>query len=116
MMNNLHYMVKTVEGSAELMLLGDDWQERHKARRPLPVQAPVMRSGACRACRSYRCSGLGMRLVYIAVHMAVKCRVCLTSAPQARGPETRSWRWCRIAWKSGARPTRLSAGGPLLHR
>ena len=30
MMNNVHYMVKTVEGSAELMLLGEEWLERHK--------------------------------------------------------------------------------------
>lgn len=32
MMNNVHYMVKTVESSAELMLLGEEWLERHKDR------------------------------------------------------------------------------------
>ena len=32
MMNNMHYMVKTVESSAALMLLGPEWLEQHKAR------------------------------------------------------------------------------------
>lgn len=30
MMNNAHFMVKTVEGSEALMLLGPDWLERQK--------------------------------------------------------------------------------------
>jgi len=30
MMNNAHFMVKTVEGSEVLMLLGPDWLERQK--------------------------------------------------------------------------------------
>ena len=30
MMNNEHFMVKTVEGSEALMLLGPDWLERQK--------------------------------------------------------------------------------------
>ncbi len=30
MMNNLHYMVKTVEGSEALTVLGEEWIEQHK--------------------------------------------------------------------------------------
>lgn len=30
MMNNIHYMVKTVESSATLMLLGQEWLEHRK--------------------------------------------------------------------------------------
>ena len=30
MMNNLHYMVKTVESSEALTVLGEEWIEQHK--------------------------------------------------------------------------------------
>ena len=43
MMNNVHYMVKAVEGSPALMLLGQEWLERHKVR--LHEQDPLLTSG-----------------------------------------------------------------------
>jgi len=36
MMNNIHHMVKTVESSATLMLLGQEWLEHRKARSKPP--------------------------------------------------------------------------------
>ncbi len=36
MMNNLHYMVKTVEGSEALTVLGEEWIEQHKDQVCLP--------------------------------------------------------------------------------
>lgn len=30
LMNNVHYMVKTVEGSPSLAVIGEDWIEQHK--------------------------------------------------------------------------------------
>jgi hypothetical protein len=46
MMNNLHYMVKTVESSEALTVLGEEWIEQHKDQvRP-----------CCRPCCMHACS------------------------------------------------------------
>ena len=49
MMNNEHFMVKTVEGSEALMLLGPDWLERQKdkARHPECFSEPVAQIFHC---------------------------------------------------------------------
>ena len=35
LMNNVHYMVKAVENSTALAVIGEDWIERHKDQVPL---------------------------------------------------------------------------------
>ena len=44
MMNNAHFMVKTVEGSEALMLLGPDWLERQKDKVRARHRAPMLTS------------------------------------------------------------------------
>ena len=44
MMNNLHYMVKTVESSEALTVLGEEWIEVHKDQVPPPPPPPPPRT------------------------------------------------------------------------
>lgn len=41
LMNNVHYMVKAVENSAALAVIGEEWIEQHKEQVPPCNSAPM---------------------------------------------------------------------------